>query len=186
MPRKKKRNWAIIIGLIGIILASIGLIINYSNLMNNLAPPKLEVGQYQSEPYIMVSNSVTATVTQEIQTTTITKITNATLGYNLYNITYQVRNSGKGTAHNILVTGWVEPSSNCSVTSTFVYIGSPLSSDYLRTVDNAYNISLLGAGESYVFRFQMKDNNLVGQSIFHIDVTSDDAGKLSKELIFNY
>jgi hypothetical protein len=176
MTKNKKRDWAIIIGLISISIALAALIINYANFANNTAPPKIEIGQYQEEPYLMVSNSVTVTVT----------VVNETQGYNLYNITYEVRNTGKQTAHNIIVTGWVEPSSNCSIISTYIYIGSPLPFNLLRTVDKSYSISLLGAGESYVFRFEMKDNNLLGQSIFHINITSDDAGSPSKELIFNY
>jgi hypothetical protein len=189
MTKNKKRDWAIIIGLISISIALAALIINYANFANNTAPPKIEIGQYQEEPYLMVSNSVTVTVTAENQTTTTTtinKVVNETQGYNLYNITYEVRNTGKQTAHNIIVTGWVEPSSNCSIISTYIYIGSPLPFNLLRTVDKSYSISLLGAGESYVFRFEMKDNNLLGQSIFHINITSDDAGSPSKELIFNY
>jgi hypothetical protein len=189
VTKKKKRNWAIIISVIGILIASVALIINYASFTNNNAPPKIEIGQYQSEPYLMVSNSVTVTVTAENQTTTTTtinKVVNGTQGYNLYNITYEVRNTGKQTAHNIIVTGWAEPSSNCSIISTYVYVGNPLPSNLLRTVDKSYSISLLGAGESYVFRFEMKDNNLLGQSIFHIDVTSDDAGSQSKQFVFNY
>ena len=186
MTRKKKRDYALIIGLIGVLIASIALIINYANFANNTAPPKIEIGQYQSEPYLLVSNSVTATIVAENQTASIFRVVNETHGYNLYNITYEIRNTGKETAHNIVVSGWVEPSNNCSILSTFVYVGSPLPSNLLRTINKPYSVSLLGAGESYVFRFEMKDNNLSGQSIFHIDVTSDDAGSPSKQLVFDY
>ncbi len=59
MTRKKKSNWAIIVGLISISIVSVGLIVNYASFANSTAPPKIEIGKYQSEPYLMVSNSVT-------------------------------------------------------------------------------------------------------------------------------
>ncbi len=188
MAKRKKRNWAIIIGLISISIALVALIVNFANFMNSTAPPKIEIGQYQSEPYLLVSNSVTVTIISENDTSTNTNIDkiDERQGYNVYNLTYEIRNTGKQTAHNITVTGWVEPSNSCSIISTYVYIGSPLPSNLLRTVNKSYSISLLGAGESYVFRFEMKDSNLSGQSIFHIDVNSDDAGSSNKEVVFNY
>ncbi len=188
MTRKKKRNWAIIIGFIGVLATLSGIILNYA--INN-APPKIEIGQYQSEPYVIVStSSVPVTVRTNNQTTTSTNINQTvheTQGYNLYNITYEIRNTGKQTAHNILVTGSVEPSNNCSITSTYVYTDSPLPSNLvLKTVDKPYSTSFLGVGESLIFRFEMKDGNLFGQTTFNIKVISDDAGSLTKQLIFNY
>ena len=169
-----------------IVLSIIVICLSFTNIYLNMPSPRLEVGGYPSEPYFMVSNSVTVVVVNPNETfspaTTQPPINSAP--YDILNITYQVLNSGKGSAHNVDVKARVEPSNSCSLLATYVYVGNPLPSNLLRVAGDEYNIGILGSGTSYVFTFKVKDGNLNGTMRFFLEVTSDDAGSITREIAY--
>jgi hypothetical protein len=167
----KKENiqyLSVIIALVVLIVSSINLAINYPS-------PHLEVGAFPQK-----SDSWSNTIRMvPINGTNPTKynITNdMSTQHEDYNFTYQVYNSGKAMAKNVNVSITGEPS-EFKVNSTYVYAGAPLASNLLDVVKDKYDIGILGAGQSYAFKFLVQVWEPSGNGNFTITVDSDNAGE---------
>lgn len=140
--------------------------------------------------YLMYSNIVTVGVIGQSNETS-PQVSNESIGgtgegggsYNVYNFTFQVYNSGKGSAHDVDVMLKGEPIEEFRVISTYVFVDEPLQSNLLDTVQDEYRIGLLGMGKSYFFLFvtEVPANE---QGRFVLTVTSENAETRTYQLVF--
>jgi hypothetical protein len=168
-----------------IILTLIVISLSCLNVYLNTPYPKLEVGGFPSDSYLLFSNTVTVHVENPNDTSPSNWTSPLESGpYNLFNVTYQVYNCGKGSAYNVDVKGIMEPSNSCKVIATYVYVGEPLPSNLLKVVSDEYKIGLLGSGKSYVFKFEVRLSNFNSTSKFILKITSDNAGTILREISY--
>ncbi|MGA2681854.1 MAG: hypothetical protein ABSF44_08655 [Candidatus Bathyarchaeia archaeon] len=87
-----------------IILSIVVICLSSYNVILNLPNPKLEVGEYPNEGYEMWSNTVRTVVVSPNETappeSSLPPFESAP-PYDIFNVTYQVLNSGKATANNV-------------------------------------------------------------------------------------
>jgi len=172
----RDRKYKIVTILLSIIVIGIGCV----NLFLNYPTPRLEIGMFPYE----------ATVYSNVILDRVDDLSSGILpdepiiGYSVYNFTYQIYNSGKGTAYGVNVSIKGEPLETYKVMSTCVFVDEPLESNLLKIVHDEYRIGLLGSGKSYVFLFlvQVPAN---GQGKFVLTVSSENAGTQSRIITFS-
>jgi hypothetical protein len=171
--------------LVTVVLSIIVITLASINICLNLPIPSVEVGMFPSDQ-TAYSNAVIVRVLENGQSNeNIPQVSNETSGepYSVFNFSFQVYNSGKGSAYNVDVMAKEEPSENIRVISTYVFVGEPLESNLLDTVQDEYRIGLLGAGKSYVFLFVVEVLASY-QGKFVLTVKSDNSATKTYELIF--
>jgi len=169
---------------IPIILSIIIIGLTCFNIMLNYPTPRLEVGEFPYDSYLAVASKGVIVSDQSNGTIQTANVTNEEFqSYYMYNLTYQVYNSGKGSAYNVDINLKGEPTESHKVISTLVFVGEPIISNLLDTTINNYRIGLLGAGKSYTFLFSLKIlTSKFEEGKFILTVSSENAGTIIKEI----
>jgi hypothetical protein len=160
---------------LSIVISIIVLFVSCINLALNYPSPHLEVGAFPQKSDSW-SNTIGMVPINGTNPTRYNVTNDMSTQHEDYNFTYQVYNSGKAMAKNVNVSITGEPS-EFKVNSTYVYAGAPLASNLLDVVKDKYDIGILGAGQSYTFKFLVQVSEPSGNGNFTITVDSENAGK---------
>jgi hypothetical protein len=154
---------------IGILITLIPIVMSGTILYWTMPMVNLEVGTFPTKiQYLLwqltISMSGTIVHTNESGQTdrqtpnpTLTPLEQPTNALTFdTNLTFQVINSGKATAHDVSFTLIPNPSQELKILSGSVYAGLPLQSNFLGNIRNQYNVGLMGAGTSFSFFFNIQ------------------------------
>ena len=174
----RDRNYKKLTIFLTIVIISLSVYSIWLTYQFNDPSPKLEIATYDYETAWMSVLSVEDMVIME-NGTAIPNM-NEIQSYNLTNFTCQVYNSGKGAAYGVKVTLDTNPPEEFSLISTYVFVGTPIESNFLGVSQNEYLIGLLPPKESYVFFYSVKyPQNTAEKGTIILTVDSDNANVVS-------
>jgi hypothetical protein len=113
---------------------------------------------------------------------------NATIeeGYKFANITFQVANTGKGTANDVDVIVKGNPANECIVVEMNVYVGEPTKSNFLSIRKDEYFVGMLLPERFYVLDCFLKWPIASShEESFVLSVTSSNAGTNEYTILVN-
>lgn len=171
---KINENHKIVTVVLSLVIIVLGIANIWLNIQFNRQSPNLEVGRFPfgtAHVWEFTREDVI-----EINETVHRVNMSAVEEYVVSNFTFMIYNSGKGSAYGVNAKLVGEPADICKVISASVYVGEPIQSNFLRTVDNEYRIGLLGAVKAYTITFYVEYRWEIEETQrFTLTVTSENA-----------
>ena len=171
---KINENHRIVTVALSLVIIVLGITNIVLNIHFNRQNPNLEVGrfpfgtacvwEFTVEDVIQINETVHRVNMSDVEE------------YVVANFSFMIYNSGKGSAYGVNAKFVGEPADICKVISASVYVGEPIQSNFLRTVDNEYRIGLLGASKAYTITFYVEYRWEIEETQrFTLTVTSENA-----------